>query len=134
MEVDGVYIKGKLARSRHVWTLGKISFTVSQCLNCNIYDATITENPTNILLTPMSSRPNILMMESINTMESSIQVYVFLLTHSEEDQCVLNSRRDLHYKWVCLWTGEMTLEARECDTLAGLVPTQQLTTVCKSSY
>lgn len=134
MEVDGVYIKGKLARSRHVWTLGKIASTVSQCLNCNIYDTTITENPTNILLTPMSSRPNILMMELINTMESSIEVYVFLLMQSEEDQCVFNSRRDLHYKWVCPWTGEMTLEARERATLAGLVPTQQLTMVCKSSY
>lgn len=50
--------------------------------------------------------------------DSSIEVYVFLLTHSEEDQCVLYSRRDLHYKWVCLWTEEMTLEARECATLA----------------
>lgn len=58
------------------------------------------------------------MMESINTMESAIEVYVILLTRSEEDQCVLNSRRDLHYKWVCLWTGEMTLEARERATLA----------------
>ena len=69
---------------------------MSQCLNCNVYDATITESPTNVLLTPMSSRPNILTMKSINTMESSIEVYVFLLMHSEEDQCVLNSGRDLH--------------------------------------
>lgn len=74
------------------------------------------------------------MMESINTVESSIEVYMFLLTHSEEDQCVLNSRRHLHYKGMCLWTGEMTLKARECATLAGLVPTEQLTSVCNSSY
>lgn len=66
----------------------------------------------------MSSKPNILMMESINVMDSSIEVYVLLLTHSEEDQCGLNSRRDPHYKWVCQWTGEMTLEARERAPLA----------------